>query len=486
MEEKRNNVQHKDLREWLKVVESIGELKVIERVDRDEDIGPIVSMLASSHTSPAILFDKINRFPQGYRVLGNCLNSYKRISLTLGFPLDLNPFELSTRLLKLIEDLKLIPPVYVDKGPVMENILTGKDVNVLKFPTPKWHENDGGRYIGTGTFDIIKDPDSDWVNLGTYRVMLFEETDKVGFYITPGKHGYIIREKYFSQGKPCPVAAVVGGDPLLFLATSTEIPLGVCEYDWAGGVRGRPYEVFKGEITGLPLPADAEIILEGFSPPDVKHPEGPFGEWPGYYGGGIEKEPIIEVKAIYHRDDPIILGVPPQRPPDEQTRFRAVFRSALLKKELENAGIPGVVECWCHEVGGTRLLLAVSIKQSYLGQARQVGHVASQCRAGAYAGRYVVVVDEDVDVTDLNEVIWAMCTRSDPETSIDIIKRAWSSRIDPMISPEDRAKGKFCNSRAIIDATRPWEWKDAFPKVNAPTRELLAKTKEKWGFLLKE
>lgn len=94
-------------------------------------------------------------------------------------------------------------------------------------------------------------------------------------------------------------------------------------------------------------------------------------------------------------------------------------------------------------------------------------------------------MDDDVDVTDLNEVVWAMCTRSDPETSIDIIKRAWSSRIDPMVSPEDRVRGKFPNSRAIIDATRPWEWKDAFPKVNAPSRELLAKTKEKWGFLLK-
>lgn len=377
MEQRRNNVQHKDLREWLKAVETIGELKVIEGADRDEDIGPIVSMLAPSHASPAILFDNIKGYPRGYRVLVNSLNSYRRIALTLGLPLDLKPSELSSRLLGLIENLKLIPPVFVEKGPVMENILTGKDVNVLKFPTPKWHEHDGGRYIGTGTYDILKDPDSGWVNLGTYRVMLFEEPDKVGFYITPGKHGYIIRQKYFSRNKPCPVASVVGGDPLLFLATSTEIPFGVCEYDWAGGLRGRPYEVFEGKITGLPLPADAEIILEGFSQPGVRHSEGPFGEWPGYYGGGIEEEPVIEVKEIYHRNDPIILGMPPQRPPEETARFRAVFRSALLKKELENAGVPGVVECWCHEVGGTRLLLAVSIKQTYLGQAPQAGHVAS-------------------------------------------------------------------------------------------------------------
>lgn len=485
MERPENDVQHKDLREWLKAVDALGDLKIVEGANRDEDIGVIAALLAPRDDSPAVLFDAIQGYPRGYRVLVNSVNSYKRIALTLGLPLGLRPFELSSRLLKLIESLRPIPPVFVDKGPVMENIITGKDINVVKFPAPKWHEDDGGRYIGTGTFDILKDPDSDWVNLGTYRVMLFEEPARVGFYISPGKQGYIIRNKYFSRNEPCPVAAVVGSDPLLLFAASTEVPYGVCEYDWAGGLRGRPYEVFKGKITGLPLPADAEIILEGFSQPNVRHPEGPFGEWPGYYGGGIEDEPVIDIKAIYHRADPIILGMPPQRPPDENGRYRAVFRSALLKKELENAGVPGVVECWCHEVGGTRFLVAVSVKQSYLGQARQVGHVASQCRTGAYAGRYVLVVDEDIDVTNLFEVIWAMGSRSDPETSIDIIKRAWSSRIDPMVSPEDRERGKFCNSRAIIDATRPWEWRDKFPKVNAPSRESLARASAKWGFLLK-
>jgi len=126
----------------------------------------------------------------------------------------------------------------------------------------------------------------------------------------------------------------------------------------------------------------------------------------------------------------------------------------------------------------------VSIKQRYPGHATQAGHVASQCHVGAYAGRYVIVVDEDIDVSSLDELIWAMLTRSDPATSIDIIKHAWSTPLDPRISPEEKDKGNFTNSRAIINACRPWHWRDKFPKVNMPSPELRRLSREKFGYLL--
>ena len=106
-------------------------------------------------------------------------------------------------------------------------------------------------------------------------------------------------------------------------------------------------------------------------------------------------------------------------------------------------------------------------------------HIASMCHSGAYIGRYVVVVDDDIDVTDLGQVIWAMCTRSDPERSTDFIQRAWSGPLDPAIRPEE----KGFNSRALIDATRPWEWRDKFPKVNMPSPEVAKKARDKWGWL---
>jgi 4-hydroxy-3-polyprenylbenzoate decarboxylase len=194
----------------------------------------------------------------------------------------------------------------------------------------------------------------------------------------------------------------------------------------------------------------------------------------------MREEPVLDIKAIYYRNDPIVLGAPPNKPPDEQSRFRAFLRSALLRDDLEKAGVPDIQGVWCHEVGGSRLFVAVSIKQRYPGHARQAGHVAAMCHAGAYLGRYVVVVDEDIDPTNLEDVIWAMCTRSDPERSIDLIHRAWSGPLDPAIRTEEKGH----NSRAIIDACRPWEWKDQFPEVSNLSAEQQKIARERWGWLV--
>ncbi|HME42146.1 MAG TPA: UbiD family decarboxylase [Syntrophorhabdales bacterium] len=479
-----SKVQYKDLRDWLKVVEDTGELKTVDGATWQEDIGMATELLNHTPQAPAALFDNIPGYPKGFRVLTNALLSNNRLAITFGLRKGLSKFELSTELYKRTEGQKPLPPVYVESGPIMENVLEGDAVDVLKFPTPKWHEEDGGRYIGTGSYNITRDPDEGWINVGTYRVQV-QDKNHVGFYISPGKHGRMHRDKYFARKEPCPVVVVVGGDPLLYLAGASELPFGLCELDWAGAVRGAPFEVIKGKYTGLPIPARAEIVLEGFAHYDDVQEEGPFGEWTGYYASASRKEPRIEIKAIYHRNDPIILGSPPNRPPDELAFYRSFMRSPLLKEELEKAGVPDVVAAWCHEAGGARLFLAVSIKQRYPGHATQVGHVASQCHVGAYCGRYVVVVDDDIDVTSLEEVVWAMCTRSDPATSIDIIHRAWSTPLDPRISPEDKAKGALWNSRAIIDACRPFEWRDKFPMVNMPSPEVRKKTVEKWGHLIK-
>ena len=263
------------------------------------------------------------------------------------------------------------------------------------------------------------------------------------------------------------------------------MPYGVCEFDVVGAYRGEPVKVIVGEHTGLPFPAEAEIVLEGFCYPGNTRSEGPFGEWTGFYGSPVHEGPVLDVKAIYHRNDPILLGCPPQRPPEEQSRYRSVVRSALLKEQMDQAGVPDVTAVWCHEVGGSRMFTGVSIKQRYPGHARQAGHIAAQCRVGAYAGKYVVVVDDDIDVSDLGDLMWGMVFRSDPATSIDIIKEAWSTSLDPTIPPWEKDQGHTTNSRAVIDACRPFHWRDQYPKVNMPSEELSKLAKEKFGYLLK-
>ena len=478
------HLAYHDLRKWIEEAQKLGEIKEVKGLSWQHDIGMVSEMALHDDNAPCFIFTDVPGTIEGSRVLVNFFGG-KRKNMTLGFPTDLSKIELSEGFrVHYAADMKRIPPKFVADGPVMQNVMTADAIDVTKFPVPQWHEPDGGRYVGTGSYNITRDPDDGWINCGTYRVMIHDEKS-VGFYISPGKHGRQMRDKYQARGERMPVAIVCGGDPMSFLMGCSELPYGVSEFDIVGGIRGTPVEVIEGPVTGLPIPANAEIVIEGFVEPDNVRIEGPFGEWTGYYASDLRPEPVLDIKAIYYRDNPILLGCPPERPPDEICRYRAVVRSALLRDNIEKAGVPGVTAAWAHEVGSARLLLVIAIKQRYPGHARQAGHIASMCHVGAYCGRYTIVVDDDIDVSNLEEVVWALITRSDPATSIDIIRNAWSTPLDPRIEPERKAVGDNTNSRAIIDACRPWHWRDKFPAVNAPSPQQRSVALQKFGHLFK-
>ncbi|MBI2873901.1 MAG: UbiD family decarboxylase [Firmicutes bacterium] len=411
---------------------------------------------------PAVLFDEITDYPAGYRVLVGMHSAAQRIALSMGLERKATRMELLPLLREKLKDLTVIPPVVVQDGPITENVFDGADVDILKFPTPMWHELDGGRYLGTGSATITRDLEEGWVNLGTYRVMI-HDSKTIACYICPGRHSHIHRQKFVERGEPCPIAISFGHDPLLFAAASGDVPYGVSEYEWAGGIKGRAIPVIIGEHTGLPIPAHSEIAIEGEVVFSETRPEGPFAEWTGYYGSMQRQEPIIKVKRLMHRNDPIITGVARNRPPNESSFSFAFFRSARIWDYLEVAGVPDVRGVWCHETAGVSPFIVVSIKQRYPGHARQALGAVSSCRDGAHAGRYVIVVDEDIDPSNLADVIWAMSSRSDPAEDIDFLRNCWSSALDPMIPSEEK---DYCvNSRALIDACRPYKWKDRFPPV---------------------
>lgn len=479
-------MNYRDLREWLDLVEREGELKKVDGARWDLEIGAISQLCEVKNTGKkefALLFDDVPGFPPGHRVLTNYINSLWRFALTVELPIGLRRQDYVKAWLEKYSVIPRIEPRYVKDGPIMENICRDDKVNLLEFPTPKWYEGDGGRYIGTGAVTISVDPDENWVNLGVYRVMLLDR-DKVIVYISPGRHGYIHRQKWFAKGRSFPMAISIGHDPLLYVVGSVEQPYGVSEYEVAGGIKGEPLEVIKGPVTGLPIPARGEIVIEGECLVDDTSIEGPFGEWSGYYASTAREEPIMRVKAVYYRNRPIILGFSGLRAPKGTPLEGQIIRSALLKRQMENAGIPDVTGVWFHKEGGPYMLTAVSIKQRYPGHARQAGHLASSCRTGAYCGAYVIVVDDDVDVTDLTHVMWAVATRTDPENAIDLIRKAWSTPLDPRISPENRAKRVFNNSRAVIDACRPYEWREQFPAVVDVSKNLEKATLARWSSVI--
>src|SRR3989338_3073067 len=464
---------YKDLREWIQQVDEMGELKVLEGADWNLEIGTLTVLASKGKAgSPALLFDRIKGYPQGYRVLVGLFESLRRSALTTNLPTDISRQGFIKSWRERLSHRPLIPPVTVKSGPILENVYEGKDIDMWKFPVPFWHEKDGGRYIGTADIIITRDPEEGWVNMGTYRVMVHGR-DEIGIWISPGKHGRIHRTKYFDQGKPCPVVACFGQDPLLHMVASRPEPFGSSELDYVGGIKGKPLEVIRGEITGLPIPAHAEIAVEAEILPHESKMEGPFGEWTGYYASGERMEPVVKVKRLYHRNNPILTGSPPYRPTGRSDECYELIRAAYIRDQMEKAGVPDVKDVATYY---GRFLAVVSIRQRYPGHARQAGLIASQCHAGAYLGRYVLVVDDDIDVSDINDVLWAMCTRVDPAQSVEIIRRAWSGPCDPAI-PKDK---KGFNSRMIIDVCRLFEWFKEFPPAIVVSPELKEAAMKKW------
>ncbi len=470
----------KDMREWMERVQAIGGLRVVKGASWQEDIGAITQMLDHNEGSPCVVYDDIPGYPRGHRVIVNTNGTPARQAVTLGLPQSAATHDgLLSFWRSVLADLKPLAPREVETGPILENVQEGKDIDLFSFPTPMWHPKDGGRFIGTASMNTLRDPDSDWVNVGTYRNQIFDR-DSMGLWISPGKHGKLIREKYFERGERCPIVVVVGGDPLLFMAATAEgIAYGQSEYAWAGGVRGEPIEVVRGRHTGLPIPANAEIAIEGWMDPEERHIEGPYGEWMGYYASGSPMTPVIRVSAIYHRNNPILLGCPQGKPPHEDNRFLAYLKAAMIEDQLKRAGVPKVTGVWMPPEAGNRMMTVVAIEQAYPGHAMQAALIAGQTGTAAYAGRYVVVVDEDIDIFNMDDVLWAMMTRVDPKRDITIINRAWSGPLDPAIHPDERG----FNSRIIIDATKPWEWKDRFAEP-VVTAEMARATRAQWGWVL--
>ena len=469
-----------DLRHWMEAVEAEGALKTITGAETTEEIGGILDLYQRHMGNPAILIDEVPGFPTGHRVLANVLTSVARINIALGLPADGSELDLVLWWRDYMKNAPKCAPEVVTTGALHENVIEGDAIDITSIPTPTWHEHDGGPFIGTGCMVVMKDPDTGWVNYGAYRVQT-HGPKTASVMMSPGRHGRLIMDKYHSRGEPCPVAVVAGMHPTLLMIAGLEIPQGVSEYDAVGGIFGEPVRTLEMPRTGIPVPANAEIAFEGFIMKDDLIEEGPLGEWTGYYAGGKRRQPAIRIETFMHRDDPVLLGVIPAVPPNDNTYYLGSYRSGAVWNQLEAAGIPDIQGVCAHEAGGSRLWLTVSIKQRYGGHSKQAGLIASQCYAGGYTNRWVVVVDDDIDPTNTNDVLWAMCTRFDPRIDLERLDGCWSTSLDPMCYDSDTDKR---NSRVVIDACRPWDRMDDFPTVARSSRELDDRIREKWAHVL--
>jgi UbiD family decarboxylase len=475
-------MSYSDLRGWLEEVDGIGELKRITGAHWDREIGGISELMAE-RSNPALLFDGIPGYPQGFRVLSNPFQTCRRTGSVLGVSPELPPLEMVDAWRKRLKNIKPVPPVEVRTGPVKQNIMTGRDVDLYKFPTPVWHELDGGRFLGTGCAVVTKDPDEGWVNLGTYRCQVFDK-NLLSVGINPGKHATMMAEKYHSRGESVPVAVVCGMDPTLFLAACSPLTgWHESEYDFAGWIKGEPVEIVKGETTDLPVPATAEIVVEGEIPPTgqlERRADGPFGEWRRTYSSA--QHPMMIVKSISYRNDPIILGVPPWKSPIPFP-FAIPIMAAEIWNVLDYAGIPGVTGVWFGLGLVWPVFLVISIKQAYAGHAKQAALAAASCRANTVGGLFVIVVDDDIDITNEKEVIWAISSRTVFD-NVQIIKNIQTKAGGPpRVGGGPGSIPLMLNDRVIIDACWPYERRNNFPVTSRFSPEYQAEILKKWPSL---
>jgi UbiD family decarboxylase len=480
---KRAALGWRDLREWLALVDKIGGLKRIAApVDPIEEIGAITLLATRDDNAPALMFDHMQGDATGSRILTNMMgSSQERFALAVG----LDP-SLSTR--QMIEEMRQvmadpIKPAMIakDKAPVNEVVLTGSDIDLTKFPVPKFWPGDGGQFIGTGDITLTASPDTGRINVGCYRQML-HGPNRVGLYCSPGKHGLLDREAWWARGEPCEVVAAYGIDPVMFIVAAQSFGVDESELDVAGGIMGRPIELTQGEFVKLPIPAHAEFVVEGILHKGDTLPEGPLGEFTGYYGRERSPQPVMEIKAVHHRKSPIFTHALMARYPScEIGAYYAIMRSARILDDLERIGVPGVVAAYSHPAAASGWgMVVVSVQQKYAGHSAQVLALAAQCPAAAYFTKWVIVVDEDVDPTDLNDVLWALSTRCHPSEDIDILRNTWSTGLDPsQFPPEARPYG----SKVLINACKPHRHLAQFPQSTLLRKSVHDRVVARWSEL---
>ncbi|HVZ52898.1 MAG TPA: UbiD family decarboxylase [Pseudolabrys sp.] len=477
----RGGVQWRDLREFLALIDRHGLLKTIDQpVDPDRELAAISIMAtAENEAAPAFLFRSFPNNPLGASVVTNMLGSSRqRYALAMGLDPEASLRELVSQTRQLMTARLRPTEIAPEAAPVNEVIETGADIDLTRLPVPTFWPGDGGPYIGTANAVFTRGPDSPRINVGCYRQML-QGPDRVGMYITAGKHGRIDRDGWWQRGEPCEVVAAFGVDPVLFMMAGSGFSKDESELDVAGGIMGRPVELTRGVFGSLPIPARAELVVEGILRPGATELEGPLGEFTGYFGNERGPQPVIEVKAVHRRKSPIITSAIMARYPSSElgTGF-AIMRSSRVLDDLTKLGVPGIEGVYATPAAlGGYAMLVVSIRQMYPGHSAQVLGLAAQCPAAAFFTKWIVVVDHDVDPTDFNQVLWALSTRVNATEDLDILRNTWSTPLDP---PRFPASERPYGSKVLINACKNYRHYATFPKETRLDRATYEKVRARW------
>jgi 4-hydroxy-3-polyprenylbenzoate decarboxylase len=477
-------MQYQDLREFIEKLEELGELKRISlEIDPNLEMTEICDRTLRS-SGPALLFEN----PKGHNipVLANLFGTPRRVALGMGqksvsalrevgkllaFLKEPDPpkgFKDALNKLPLFKQVLNMPPKVIKKAPCQENVLTGDEIDLSRFPIQTCWPEDAAPLITWGLV-ITKGPNKSRQNLGIYRQQLIEKNQVIMRWLSHRGGALDFQEwQQVHPGEPFPLAVALGTDPATILGAVTPVPDNLSEYSFAGLLRGSRTEVTSCLTHDLQVPARAEIILEGFIYPEETAAEGPFGDHTGYYNE-VDTFPVFTIERITHRHNPIYHSTYTGRPPDEPAILGVALNEVfvpILQKQF-----PEIVDFYLPPEGCSYRMAIVSIKKQYPGHAKRVMFgVWSFLRQFMYT-KFVIITDADINVREWKDVIWAMTTRMDPVRDTTLIENTPIDYLD-FASPISGLGGKIG-----FDATNKWKGETQREWGNPIT--MTAKVKEK-------
>jgi len=483
-----------DLRDYLEILDSKGMLlKIDGEVDWNLEAACIATMLYRvSNGRHAILFENVKGYsPEGGRLV-SCIFSpnrrrfWDRTAIAMGLPDDTPYHRFREEFLR--RSKKLIKPNEISQADALckEVIKVGKEANLLDFPIPFLHANDGGRYL-TMLGIVNKHPDTGWMNVGNYRWMVKGPRRGAALFVV-GQQGPNIHLVYEMRGESCSFCIYVGGDPLNFMVAVAGVPEGVCEYDVLGGLRDKPIEVVRAETNDILIPADAELVIEGEIRPGERTDEGPFGEYTGFtHGRNIS--PIFRVQCITHRKNPIIPFTVEGAKWNDGVGGSLFGMGSGWAEYVADLGI-NVYDCWpANNIDAAGGLIPCYIDALTPDEPLRFAHATFSYKATFAGLMSVIICDANIDPTDTRDAFEALGMSCDPRRQIFITDRDTYNY--PLVFYTDAAE-RFKNigaARVAYDATvkfKPWAEKIRRSHFEASFPEDMQRAVKdefgKWGF----
>jgi 4-hydroxy-3-polyprenylbenzoate decarboxylase len=447
------------LGDYIGALEQAGQLKRIQtKVSYNLEIAEILRRLMySKQEQPAVLFENVEG--SRFKILGNAFGTLGRLQIGL----ETKDFtEIGRRIVELtrlkmpsgmLDKLKMLPklseiaeygPKYADSGPVTE-VFESDKASLNSLPALKSFPEDAGRFITFG-LTVTKHPETEARNLGVYRIQILDDRHAImhwQIHKRGAQHYRLLKE----QNRKIEVAIVIGSDPATIFSAVAPVPEGMDKFLFSGITRKKGIKLVKCKTVDLEVPANAEIVLEGYVDPNDIRMEGPFGDHTGYYTPA-EPYPVFTLTGIMRRRDPIYLATVVGKPVLEDAFIGKVIERAFLP--LIQMFHPEVVDFSMPAAGWFQGMAIISIKKQYPGQAKKV--MMGLWGMGQLAlTKIFIVVDSEINVHDADDVVWAVTTRADPARDTVIIENAPTDTLDPA-SPLLNL-----GSKMGIDATTKWK-----------------------------